>query len=222
MLSTLEHDLIAYARTLSLKEVPQTARHQAKRRILDTLGGALAAFDAPTSRIARRLAQAVSDGPRAGVWGSLIETTPESAAFANGTMLRYFDINDTYRTTDGSHPSDNLGGIFAAAEMSDASGADVLLAMIICTKFSAASRTPSHSMGLAGTSLCQASWLAHSRQGDYLASPRRLCGTLWLWPSSPISAHTRLAPANCQCGRAVQGPTVRVRVFSQLASPRRG
>lgn len=131
MLSTLEHDLIAYARTLSLKEVPQTARHQAKRRILDTLGGALAAFDAPTSRIARRLAQAVSDGPRAGVWGSLIETTPESAAFANGTMLRYFDINDTYRTTDGSHPSDNLGGIFAAAEMSDASGADVLLAMII-------------------------------------------------------------------------------------------
>jgi 2-methylcitrate dehydratase len=131
MLGSLERDLIDYARTLEFGEIPGEARRQVKRRILDTLGGALAAFDAPTSRIARRLAQPVGGGPTARVWGSLVETTPESAAFANGTMLRFLDINDTYRTKDGSHPSDNLGGIFAVAEATGAGGADALLAMVI-------------------------------------------------------------------------------------------
>jgi 2-methylcitrate dehydratase len=131
VLSDLERDLIAYAQNLTFNEVPAAAIHQAKRRVLDTLGGALAAFDAPTSRIARRLAQPVAEAPGARVWGSLIITTPESAAYANGTMLRFLDINDTYRTKDGSHPSDNLGGVLATAEMVGANGRDALLALII-------------------------------------------------------------------------------------------
>jgi 2-methylcitrate dehydratase len=60
-----------------------------------------------------------------------VATTPEAAAFANGTMLRYLDINDTYRTKDGSHPSDNLGGVIAVAEMLGASGRDTVLALVI-------------------------------------------------------------------------------------------
>jgi 2-methylcitrate dehydratase len=131
MLSELERKLILYARDLRFDEVPAEALHQTKRRILDTLGGALAAYHAPPSRIARRLAQPVGEGPTARVWGSLSGTTPESAAFANGTMLRYLDINDTYRTKDGGHPSDNLGAVLAVAEMVDATGGDAILALII-------------------------------------------------------------------------------------------
>lgn len=129
--SALEHRLIDYAMGLTYEELPTETIRQAKRRILDTMGGAIGAYAALTSRVARRMAQPVADGPAARVWGSLVATTPEAAAFANGTMLRYLDINDTYRTKDGSHPSDNLGGVIAVAEMLGASGRDTLLALVI-------------------------------------------------------------------------------------------
>ena len=53
------------------------------------------------------------------------------AAFANGVMVRFLDINDTHRTIDGSHPSDNLSGVLAVAEDLGASGRDFLLALTI-------------------------------------------------------------------------------------------
>jgi 2-methylcitrate dehydratase len=130
-MSALETRLIDYASELSWDELSSETVRQGKRRVADTIAGAIGAYAAPTSRIARRLAQPVADGPSARVWGSLVETTPEMAAFANGVMLRYLDINDTYRTKDGSHPSDNLGGIIAAAEMLGAGGRDTLLALVI-------------------------------------------------------------------------------------------
>jgi 2-methylcitrate dehydratase len=46
-------------------------------------------------------------------------------------MLRYLDLNDTHRTIDGSHPSDNLSGLVAVAEMRGASGRDLLLALTV-------------------------------------------------------------------------------------------
>lgn len=130
-MSALETRLVDYACELSYDELPAETVDQAKRRIGDTIGGAIGAYGAMPSRIARHMAQPVAAGPSARVWGSLIETTPEMAAFANGTMLRYLDINDTYRTTDGSHPSDNLGGILAITEMLGGSGRDLILGMVI-------------------------------------------------------------------------------------------
>lgn len=130
-MSALENRLVDYALELSYDELPEETIRQAKRRIGDTIGGAIGAYGALPSRIARQMAQPVAAGPSARVWGSLVETTPEMAAFANGTMLRYLDINDTYRTTDGSHPSDNLGGILAVTEMLGGSGKDLILGMVI-------------------------------------------------------------------------------------------
>ncbi len=129
--SPLEDRLIDYASTLAYEDLSPEAVRQAQRRIMDTIGGAIGAYAAAPSRIARRLAQPVAAGPSARVWGSLVASTPEAAAFANGTMLRFLDINDTYRTRDGSHPSDNLGAIVATAEMLGASGRDMLLALVI-------------------------------------------------------------------------------------------
>ncbi len=128
---SLEQCLVSYALDLTWSDLSEQAVRQAKRRLIDTVGGGIAAYAAPPSTMARRLAQPVSDGPTARVWGSLVATTPEAAAFANGTMLRYLDFNDTYRAKDGSHPSDNIGAILAVAEMVGASGRDTLLALII-------------------------------------------------------------------------------------------
>ena len=131
MASTLERAMIDYAAGLRFDELAPSVIHQAKRRVIDTVGGALAACESPPARIARRLAPEVAKGRSARLFGSLTRTSPEMAAFANGVMLRFLDINDTHRTIDGSHPSDNLSGVLAVAEDLGASGRDFLLALTI-------------------------------------------------------------------------------------------
>ena len=131
MASTLERAMIDYAAGLRFDELAPSVIHQAKRRVIDTVGGALAACESAPVRIARRLAPEVAKGRSARLFGSLTRTSPEMAAFANGVMLRFLDINDTHRTIDGSHPSDNLSGVLAVAEDLGASGRDFLLALTI-------------------------------------------------------------------------------------------
>ncbi len=98
---------------------------------LPSVGVAFAAYDAPTARIARRLAQPTSGDLSARVWGSQVRTTLESAAFANGVMVRYLDLNDAWRTKDAHHPSDYLPGILAVAEYRGASGEDFIAALAV-------------------------------------------------------------------------------------------
>ena len=131
MVSTLEQAMIDYASGLRFDELSPSVLHQAKRRVIDTIAGALAAHASEPARIASKLAPDVSAGRSARVFGSLARTSPEMAAFANGVMLRFLDINDTHRTVDGSHPSDNLAGVLAVAEDLGASGRDFLLALTI-------------------------------------------------------------------------------------------
>ena len=130
-MGALEDRLIDYAASLDVRALPGEVVHHAKRRVIDTFGAALAAYSAPPVQIARKLAQPVAGPFGARVWGSLVKTTPDLAAFANGVMLRYLDINDTHRTLDGAHPSDNLSGILAVAEAIGASGLDLIQALVI-------------------------------------------------------------------------------------------
>jgi 2-methylcitrate dehydratase len=123
--------MVDYALELRYDQLPPTAVHHAKRRVVDTLGGALGAYTAPPVRIARKLALPVAGARGARVWGSLVRTAPDTAAFVNGCMLRYLDINDTYRTVDGSHPSDNLGGVLAVSELVGAGGREFLAALVV-------------------------------------------------------------------------------------------
>ena len=131
MESALERAMIDYAAGLRFDELSPPVLHHAKRRVIDTIAGALAACESTPARIARRLAPEVANGRSARLFGSLARTSPEMAAFANGVMVRFLDINDTHRTIDGSHPSDNLSGVLAVAEDLGASGRDFLLALTI-------------------------------------------------------------------------------------------
>lgn len=123
--------MVDYALSLEYEELPQNVAHHAKRRVIDTIGGALGAYTAHPARIARHMALPVAGPFGARVFGSLTRTTPDLAAFANGVMLRYFDINDTHRTVDGSHPSDNFSGLLAVAEAIGAGGRDLIQALTI-------------------------------------------------------------------------------------------
>ncbi len=48
--------------------------------------------------------------------GTSFELDPVQAAFNIGCMIRWLDFNDTWLAAEWGHPSDNLGGILAAAD----------------------------------------------------------------------------------------------------------
>ena len=81
--------------------------------LLDALGCALGAGDAPPCVIARRLAASVRGTPAARVIGTPDPTSLEMAAFANGVLIRYLDFNDQLVS---GHPSDGLGALLGVAD----------------------------------------------------------------------------------------------------------
>lgn len=113
-----------------LPDLPAAVVHEAKRRLIDTLGCGLAGSDADAARYARGLALRVRDGQGATVLGTARKTLPELAAFANGVMTRYLDGNDCC-PGGGGHPSDAIPAVLAVAEWADASGADAVAAIVL-------------------------------------------------------------------------------------------
>ena len=123
--------LVDFALAYRFDDLPAATVHAAKARVLDSVAVGLAAYAAPPVRILRKCAPRV-DGPwSATLWGTRERTTPDMAALVNGTMVRYLDLNDAYRTLDASHPSDNLPGLIAAAQALGLAGRDVILALFI-------------------------------------------------------------------------------------------
>lgn len=113
--------------------VPDAALHEATRRVLDSLGCAIAAMDSAPARIARGLAADVSGQMAASVIGLDRPSTMDLAAFANTVMIRYLDCNDAYFTAKGGggHPSDVIAAALAVGEAVGASGYDVLRAIVL-------------------------------------------------------------------------------------------
>ena len=110
-----------------------TALHEATRRMVDSLGCAIAARNAEPVRIARSLAEEITSTRGASVLGQQAKSSVELAAFTNAAAIRYLDCNDAYFTAlgGGGHPSDLIGGALAVAEMVGASGAELLQAIIL-------------------------------------------------------------------------------------------
>ncbi|MGY8992268.1 MAG: MmgE/PrpD family protein [Rhodospirillales bacterium] len=127
-----EKQFVEFAASLKFSDLSPAAIHAAKARFVDSFGVALAAQQAPTVKAARKLAASVRSGPRARILGSLETVTPDMAAFVNGAMVRYLDMNDAYTRASTSHPSDNIPALLAVAEATGASGRDLILATIIC------------------------------------------------------------------------------------------
>lgn len=105
-----------YVAGVRYEELSGETIHACKRRIVDTLGCAVAAFDAELCRIARALALRGGAGSGARVLGTTRHALPELAAFANATMARYLDGNDCF-PGGGGHPSGVIAPVLAAAQV---------------------------------------------------------------------------------------------------------
>jgi 2-methylcitrate dehydratase len=119
-----------FAIRLGYADLPAQVVHDCKRRIVDTVGCAIAAFDDEPSRIARAVAMRAEIAGGASVIGTTHRTLPELAAFANSVASRYLEGNDTY-PGGGGHPNDNLLPILAMAQANSASAQTAITAIVL-------------------------------------------------------------------------------------------
>ena len=119
-----------FATRLDYADLPAGVIHDCKRRIIDTVGCAIAAFDDEPVRIARAVAMRASVAGGACLIGTSHRTLPELAAFANSVASRYLEGNDTY-PGGGGHPNDCLLPILAVAEASGASARTAITGIVL-------------------------------------------------------------------------------------------
>ena len=141
-MKTIAQRLAEYAHNLKYADLPQEVVHEAKRRVIDSIGCAIGAFGSEPSRIARKIATDLNPHPsrpskkrgssfQATILGTNIETAPDLSAFANGVAIRYLDYNDTYLAKEPAHPSDNISACLAVAEDEGRSGKDLITAIVL-------------------------------------------------------------------------------------------
>jgi 2-methylcitrate dehydratase len=123
--------LASYASSLKYKDLPPKVVHQVKRLIVDSLGCGLGAFKTELATVLRKLALSYRGEKMATILGTKIQTTPDIAAFVNGSMVRYLDYNDSYGGKDTAHPSDNIPVVMAAAEAYESSGCDLITSIVL-------------------------------------------------------------------------------------------
>jgi 2-methylcitrate dehydratase len=126
---TIVERLARFVVSRSWEDLSDAAREELKIRVLDALGCALGAFDAPPARAVRAQLEDFGGHPLCTLIGGG-RTAPDRAALYNGALIRYLDFNDSYFAAgETCHPSDNLAPVLAAAEYADASGRELLVAL---------------------------------------------------------------------------------------------
>ena len=118
---------------IASKNAYETARYC----LMDTLGCGLEALEYPAcTKLLGPVVPGTVVPNGAKVPGTRFQLDPVQAAFNIGAMIRWLDFNDTWLAAEWGHPSDNLGGILAAADWISRSAKkplpmrDVLTAMI--------------------------------------------------------------------------------------------
>jgi 2-methylcitrate dehydratase len=98
--------------------------------MVDSIASLISGFESEPARICARLARTTQSDLKSTVLGYGITTSPELAAYANSSMLRYTDFND--------HISDMMGGVLAIGEALHSTGTQVMMAIILAYQIDAA------------------------------------------------------------------------------------
>jgi 2-methylcitrate dehydratase len=121
--------LARFVHSARFEDLSAAARTDLEIHLLDALACAFGALGAPLVRSLRATTRELGrEGSATLVGGG--HASPDHAAFYNAALVRYLDFNDSYLAPgETCHPSDNLGAVLAAAEHTNASGRDLLLAL---------------------------------------------------------------------------------------------
>jgi 2-methylcitrate dehydratase len=108
-------DIADYVTRYSIRS--KEAYNTARLCLMDTLGCGLEALEYPAcTKLLGPVVRGTVVPNGAKVPGTSYQLDPVTAAFNLGAMVRWLDFNDTWLAAEWGHPSDNLGGILAAAD----------------------------------------------------------------------------------------------------------
>jgi len=131
MTKSLAHQLAEFACSLQFEDLSKEVVHEVKRRVIDSFGCAIGAWNEEPCVIARNVASEFSAKHGATIIGTNQQAPPDWAAFATGCCIRYFDYNDTYLSKEPAHPSDNIAAALAVAESVGATGKEMIAAIAL-------------------------------------------------------------------------------------------
>ena len=129
--SSVAHQFARYALSLDYKVLPPDVVHQAKRSLVDTLGCAIGAYEAPGRPICEAVVRGLGGSEEATVIGSGLHTSAPNATLVNSFLVRYLDFNDLGGVGGAGHNSDSISAILAVAERDKANGRDYLTSVVI-------------------------------------------------------------------------------------------
>ncbi|MEI5674405.1 MULTISPECIES: MmgE/PrpD family protein [unclassified Nocardioides] len=128
---TLAQQLGAFAERTSFADLPDEVVDSVRKRVLDTLGIAVAAAPLETSRAARDWARSQGGRPVASAVGVPERLPAGLAAFVNGVLAHSLDYDDTHLPSV-LHPSATIVPVaLAVAEREGASGAELVRAIAL-------------------------------------------------------------------------------------------
>src|SRR5881392_3425640 len=131
MTTTLAHQLADYVCSVRFEDLSKEVVNEVRRRVTDSLGCALGAWNEEPCAIARKVASEFSAKNGATIIGTAHQAPPDWAAFATGCCIRYFAFNDTYLSKEPAHPSDNISAALATAESVGATGKEFITAIAL-------------------------------------------------------------------------------------------
>lgn len=159
--SSIAYQWARYVLGMQYKLLPPEIVHQGKRIVLDALGCAIGAAEAPGRRILENSVRVLGGLSESTVFGSGIRTSATNATLTNCFMIRYLDCNDM---GGGGHNSDSVGAILAVAEREGSSGKDFLTSLVLCYELGARIREAGIGHGTGG-------WSSDVRDGLTIPAP---------------------------------------------------
>lgn len=120
-----------YVLSIKKESLSKEVIHEVKRRILDGIACAIGAYDSKAAKIVLKACSKIKGKYKAPLFGKGKDVFYEEAAFANGSLVRYLDFNDTYLSLEPAHPSDNIAPLIACAQAYEKDGMDLILAIAL-------------------------------------------------------------------------------------------
>jgi 2-methylcitrate dehydratase PrpD len=125
-------DVIQFIHETSWDDLPVSARSQAHRCLLDTLGAGISGRETELSEIIHNFAALTFGGRGARLWLDGREVSPPGAALANGMTIDALDIHDGHSSVKGHAGAAVVPALFATANYSAGiSGEEFLTALVI-------------------------------------------------------------------------------------------
>lgn len=123
--------LAEYTRDIDFGKIPSETINEVKRRIIDSLAVAFAAYYSDPVVKSRRTASLYTTDNGGRIIGTRYRISPDWASFVNGIMIRYHDYNDTYLSKEPLHPSDMIAAALGLGDALNSTGKDIITSIAI-------------------------------------------------------------------------------------------